>query len=120
MPNEQLDNLLRDIQQRLGHLNPVIVIVRADDVVLHEPPTVTITNTTPPPETILFPPGTSIPRFNKTCKFCGKTGLDWIKIEERWKLIDDHARIHRCVRTDIERKQRAATPEEGGRRMDEI
>lgn len=33
---------------------------------------------------------------NKVCKFCGKDGLTWIQIGERWRLAEESGTLHQC------------------------
>lgn len=35
-------------------------------------------------------------RGNKVCKFCGKDGLTWIQIGEKWRLVEESGTLHAC------------------------
>ena len=41
-------------------------------------------------------------RGNKVCKFCGKDGLIWIQIGEKWRLAEESGMLHQCQNKGIQ------------------
>lgn len=41
---------------------------------------------------------------NKTCKFCGKTGLEWLKRPEGWRLGSWSGGVHNCPKKPLPSK----------------
>lgn len=37
---------------------------------------------------------------NVTCKYCGRTGLEWVEVTQGWRLFDADGDIHKCNRND--------------------
>ena len=37
---------------------------------------------------------------NVTCKYCGRTGLEWIEVTQGWRLFDADGDMHKCNRND--------------------
>jgi hypothetical protein len=35
-----------------------------------------------------------------TCKYCGRTGLEWVEVERGWRLFDADGDMHQCNRND--------------------
>lgn len=35
-----------------------------------------------------------------TCKYCGRGGLEWVRIYEGWRLFDADGDMHKCNRRD--------------------
>jgi hypothetical protein len=42
--------------------------------------------------------------FTTTCKYCGKTNLEWIKYNNKWCLIDTDGNLHLCKRNNLWKK----------------
>jgi hypothetical protein len=37
---------------------------------------------------------------NVKCKYCGRTGLEWVELTQGWRLFDADGDMHQCNRND--------------------
>ncbi len=47
---------------------------------------------------------------NKKCKYCGKTGLEWIKTARGWRLGEYSGAIHNCLDKPLRPKENIDPP----------
>jgi hypothetical protein len=49
------------------------------------------------PEAVFWNPARSERKMPIKCKYCGVTGLHWVRVQERWKLHDKRDNPHFCI-----------------------